>query len=45
VDGALPTVGTAVTGLLLARLALSDFYPPAAAAALPEAVEAGGALA
>ncbi|MHB8693845.1 MAG: PfkB family carbohydrate kinase [Solirubrobacteraceae bacterium] len=29
--------GDAFTGTLLARLALSDFYPPAVAAALPEA--------
>lgn len=33
--------GDAVTGVLLARLALADFYPSALAAALPEAVEAG----
>ena len=32
--------GDVLTGTLLARLALSDFYPPAVAAALPEAVEA-----
>jgi sugar/nucleoside kinase (ribokinase family) len=32
--------GDALTGILLARLALSDFYPSAVAAALPEAVEA-----
>ncbi len=32
--------GDAVSGILLARLALSDFYPPAVAAALPEAVQA-----
>ena len=30
--------GDTLTGVLLARLALSDFYPPAVAAALPEAV-------
>ncbi|HYZ79814.1 MAG TPA: PfkB family carbohydrate kinase [Solirubrobacteraceae bacterium] len=30
--------GDTLTGILLARLALSDFYPPAVAAALPEAV-------
>ncbi len=32
--------GDVLTGILLAQLALSDFYPPAAAAALPQAVEA-----
>lgn len=32
--------GDAVTGVLLARLAASDFYPPMLAAALPEAVAA-----
>jgi fructokinase len=32
--------GDALMGVLLGRLALADFYPPAAAAALPEAVEA-----
>jgi sugar/nucleoside kinase (ribokinase family) len=32
--------GDSLTGILLARLALSDFYPPAVAAALPEAVAA-----
>jgi sugar/nucleoside kinase (ribokinase family) len=32
--------GDWLTGILLARLALSDFYPPAVAAALPEAVTA-----
>jgi sugar/nucleoside kinase (ribokinase family) len=32
--------GDAVTGTLLARLALSGFYPSSVAAALPEAVEA-----
>jgi sugar/nucleoside kinase (ribokinase family) len=32
--------GDVLTGLLLARLALTGFYPPAVAAALPEAVEA-----
>lgn len=31
--------GDALTGTLLARLALSGFYPPALAAALPEAVQ------
>lgn len=31
--------GDALTGTLLARLSLSGFYPPALAAALPEAVE------
>jgi sugar/nucleoside kinase (ribokinase family) len=35
--------GDALTGTLLARLALSGFYPPAAAAALPEAVAAAAA--
>jgi fructokinase len=30
--------GDVLTGVLVARLALSDFYPPSAAAALPEAV-------
>jgi sugar/nucleoside kinase (ribokinase family) len=33
--------GDALTGTLLARLALSDFHPAAVAAALPEAVRAG----
>jgi sugar/nucleoside kinase (ribokinase family) len=33
--------GDALTGVLLARLALADFYPPALAAALAEAVAAG----
>ncbi len=33
--------GDALTGVLLARLALADFYPPALAAALPEAVAEG----
>ncbi len=33
-------VGDVFTGVLLARLALSDFYPPAVAAALREAVAA-----
>jgi sugar/nucleoside kinase (ribokinase family) len=32
--------GDALMGVLLGRLALARFYPPAAAAALPEAVEA-----
>jgi len=32
--------GDVLTGILLARLATSRFYPPAVAAALPEAVEA-----
>jgi fructokinase len=32
--------GDALMGVLLGRLSLSGFYPPAAAAALPEAVEA-----
>lgn len=32
--------GDVLSGILLARLAASDFYPPAVAAALPEAVEA-----
>ena len=32
--------GDALMGVLLGRLALSGFYPPAAAAALPEAVDA-----
>jgi sugar/nucleoside kinase (ribokinase family) len=32
--------GDALMGVLLGRLALAGFYPPAAAAALPEAVEA-----
>lgn len=35
--------GDAVTGVLLARLAASGFYPPALAAALGEAVAAGAA--
>jgi sugar/nucleoside kinase (ribokinase family) len=35
--------GDAVTGLLLARLALAGFYPPAAAVALPDAMAAGAA--
>jgi sugar/nucleoside kinase (ribokinase family) len=35
--------GDAVTGLLLARLALAGFYPSAAAAALPDAMAAGAA--
>ncbi len=35
--------GDALTGTLLARLALSDFYPAAAAAALDEAVAAAAA--
>jgi sugar/nucleoside kinase (ribokinase family) len=35
--------GDAVTGLLLARLALADFYPSAAAVALPDAMAAGAA--
>jgi sugar/nucleoside kinase (ribokinase family) len=35
--------GDALTGMLLARLALSGFYPAAAAAALDEAVAAGAA--
>ena len=35
--------GDAVTGVLLARLALAGFYPPAAAAALRDAVAAGAA--
>lgn len=33
--------GDAFTGTLLARLALSNFYPAAVAASLPEAVQAG----
>jgi fructokinase len=33
--------GDVLTGLLLARLALSDFYPSVVAAALPDAVLAG----
>jgi sugar/nucleoside kinase (ribokinase family) len=33
--------GDALTGVLLARLALADFYPPALAVALPEAVAEG----
>jgi sugar/nucleoside kinase (ribokinase family) len=33
--------GDAFTGVLLARLALAGFYPPAAVAALGEAVAAG----
>jgi fructokinase len=33
--------GDALMGVLLARLAATDFYPPALAAALPEAVAAG----
>jgi fructokinase len=32
--------GDVLTGILLAQLALSEYYPPAVAAALPEAVEA-----
>jgi fructokinase len=32
--------GDVLTGILLARLAMSGFYPPAVAAALPEAVAA-----
>jgi sugar/nucleoside kinase (ribokinase family) len=32
--------GDVLTGVLLARLALSDFYPPVVAVALPEAVRA-----
>jgi sugar/nucleoside kinase (ribokinase family) len=36
--------GDALTGTLLARLALSGFYPPAAAAALDEAVAAAAAV-
>jgi sugar/nucleoside kinase (ribokinase family) len=43
--------GDVLTGILLARLVNSGFYPPAVAAALPEAVRAaseacrrGGAL-
>jgi fructokinase len=32
--------GDVLTGILLARLAVSGFYPSAVAAALPEAVEA-----
>jgi sugar/nucleoside kinase (ribokinase family) len=32
--------GDVLTGVLLARLALSDFYPPVVAAALPEAIGA-----
>jgi fructokinase len=32
--------GDVLTGVLLARLALTGFYPPAVAAALPAAVEA-----
>ena len=45
VDGAPATVvstlgaGSVLTGILLARLATSGFYPAAAAASLPEAVE------
>jgi len=41
--GVLSTVGAgdALMGVLLGRLALAGFYPSAAAAALPEAVEAG----
>jgi len=35
--------GDAVTGLLLARLALAGFYPPAVAVALPDAMAAGAA--
>lgn len=35
--------GDAVTGVLLARLAGSGYYPPTMAAALPEAVAAGAA--
>ena len=35
--------GDALTGTLLARLALSGFYPAAAAAALDEAVAAAAA--
>jgi sugar/nucleoside kinase (ribokinase family) len=35
--------GDAFTGVLLARLALAGFYPPAAVAALGEAVAAGAA--
>lgn len=36
--------GDAVTGVLVARLAASGFYPAAMAAALPEAVAAGAAV-
>ncbi|HEY6474999.1 MAG TPA: PfkB family carbohydrate kinase, partial [Polyangia bacterium] len=36
--------GDALTGTLLARLALSGFYPPAAAAALDEAVAAAATV-
>lgn len=36
--------GDAVTGVLLARLAASGFYPAAMAAALPDAVAAGAAV-
>jgi sugar/nucleoside kinase (ribokinase family) len=32
--------GDTLTGTLLARLALSGFYPPSVAASLPEAIEA-----
>jgi sugar/nucleoside kinase (ribokinase family) len=32
--------GDVLTGILVARLAASDFYPPAAAASLREAVAA-----
>jgi sugar/nucleoside kinase (ribokinase family) len=35
--------GDVLTGILLARLALTDFYPPAVAAWLPEAVAAAAA--
>ena len=35
--------GDALTGTLLARLAMSGFYPSSVAAALPEAVEAAAA--
>jgi fructokinase len=35
--------GDAFTGVLLARLAVTGFYPPAVAAALPDAVAAGAA--
>jgi sugar/nucleoside kinase (ribokinase family) len=35
--------GDVLTGMLLARLALTDFYPPAVAAWLPEAVAASAA--
>ena len=34
--------GDVLTGVLLARLANTGFYPPAVAASLPEAVEEAG---